>query len=111
MFAESQRNSRTPQKREEDGNDDENDRHEDHEDYDEDESDSEYDEYSIIQTGAKYHSSFRTFIKDGSDKIVSPIHDIPLKQELANGGSISKVTNKLRIESKTLSTIVIVLLV
>ena len=108
MFPESQRNSRTLLISEEDGDDDED---EDNEDDEEDERDSDYDEYSIVQTGEKYHSSFRTFIKDGSDKIVSPIHDIPLKQELANGGSISKVTNKLRIESKTLSTIVIVLLV
>ena len=103
MFPESQRNSKSLQKREEDGDDDENDKDEDNEDYGDDERDSEYDEYSIIQTGAKYHSSFRTFIKDGSDKIVSPIHDIPLKQELANSGSSSKVTKKLRIELKTLS--------
>ena len=103
MFPDSQRNSRTLQKREEYGDDDEKDDDEDNEDYDEDEKDSEYDEYSIIQKGAKYHSSFRTFIRDGSGKIVSPIHDIPLKQELANGGSSYKVTNKLRIESKALS--------
>jgi len=90
---ERQRNSRTLQKREEYGDEDEKDEDESNEDYDGDERDSEYDEYSIIQKGAKYHSSFRTFIKDGSDKIVSPIHDIPLKQELANGESSYRIYN------------------
>ena len=56
------------------------------------------------EKGEEYHSSFRAYIKDASDRIVSPIHDIPLKQELANGGSSYEVHNKLLIELKTVST-------
>ena len=58
------------------------------------------------EKGEEYHSSFRAYIKDGSDRIVSPIHDIPLKQELANDGSSYEVPNKLRTELKTVSTYV-----
>ena len=109
MFPENQRNSRTIQKREEDDDDDENDDDEDNEYYVEGEGDSKYDEYTIVEKGEEYHSSFRTYIKDGSDRIVSPIHDIPLKQELANGGSSYEVPNKLRTELKTVSTYVLLL--
>ena len=48
-------------------------------------------EYSVVQRGTKYHSNFRTYIKDSNDVIVSPFHDIPLKRRLANVDSRQEV--------------------
>ena len=52
---------------------------------------SENGEYSIVYRGSKYQSTFRTYIKDRNGTIVSPFHDIPLKQTSRNIGSRHEV--------------------
>ena len=69
----------------------------DYDDDDEDDNDDESEyisvdsDYRVVQRGTKYHSSFRTYIKDSNDVIVSPFHDIPLKRRVANVDSKHEV--------------------